>query len=1063
MNTIKRKRILIGVAFVALLMSLLMMGANLIFVFAAPGDVWSVSQNTEGWNQHLQYGGNPDATHPISVDEEGFAHMEIPGAGVQSYTQPIDLSRPFKFEYSMETAYTGGVRTSFGLAKSYRDCFWRESDGAYSTLNEYSTDVNQTDLVLQFSGNAETVFYLYDPNMLKGMTPGVMPTPNNYGTYNVAPNEVVELTIYIGTGESGDTSYIRLDRIGERIYGDTLPVTVTRNDFVDPEAIGVDGQAAPNDGNTAYFVHIGGGLGNTYAKRLRFAREIQVEGGDSLEHTIPAYVFDRDEFSFTVPDGYGVNIKKLDGSTERLLAEGEEKQYSYRMPVGGIDSVALTPAEHKVTFYDETEVLYTQFVENGETVSRPDDPVKAGMIFQNWVTEEGGAAFDFKSQVTGDLDLFTDWFEGVTVSYYDSDDPSKLLEQITVEKGEAAGDLPVFDSSDRKTLAYFTDQALTEPFTAETIVTENTDVFVAYTYRVTYHVRNFMENQAGVFFEPKNTPIDKPSVKEAINMVQWGVDVAIDSADIKWFTDPAFENEFDFAKGVTGPTDLYGYLVEKDEVNPYVTPDANGWDLDTGVQFDADGNYLTGEFYGNVGGVNSVPEGYSIFVLNNSGGIVNARGFDVSKPIYLDLGIRLTENPTGSDEGTKMGISWLVVNLTDTVSGAYLARFSDSGTTDLGSLVTWNQHTGKAPDAEGNLNDPVIQARIGSTALLGGIPNWNTTTGKAESYEKFAFNNYVINIGETAEDSYVEINGTRILNLSVTRSDFKTGKVYISLGSFLSTVYCLRISQEFSVELKVDGNGQADLVGDKAVFRNGDEVCVNVKADEGYRLAELTVNGTTPSYRTEEQEDGSLNYLFNMPFADAAIMVAFEEFNYRITFDLVYSTEGRDDPQKVYEGELVQKPDDPVRNGWKFLGWFTDEACTEAFDFSVAPTSDMVLYAGWEIVVYTLTLKDGDTIINTFTVEGPNKRFSEPDEPVKEGYTFMGWYMDAECTQLYSFNTIVTSDVTLYAKWDQTAATQPTGCSAGCSGRLDASWWGVFAIPLLGVAVVIGKKLRQGR
>lgn len=43
----------------------------------------------------------------------------------------------------------------------------------------------------------------------------------------------------------------------------------------------------------------------------------------------------------------------------------------------------------------------------------------------------------------------------------------------------------------------------------------------------------------------------------------------------------------------------------------------------------------------------------------------------------------------------------------------------------------------------------------------------------------------------------------------------------------------------------------------------------------------------------------------------------------------------------------VAKPADPTREGYAFAGWYTDEACTKAYDFSAAVTADMTLYAKW--------------------------------------------------------------------------------------------------------------------
>ncbi|WP_285855316.1 InlB B-repeat-containing protein [Paenibacillus cellulositrophicus] len=52
---------------------------------------------------------------------------------------------------------------------------------------------------------------------------------------------------------------------------------------------------------------------------------------------------------------------------------------------------------------------------------------------------------------------------------------------------------------------------------------------------------------------------------------------------------------------------------------------------------------------------------------------------------------------------------------------------------------------------------------------------------------------------------------------------------------------------------------------------------------------------------------------------------------------------------------------------------------------------------------------------------------SEPPAPTKEGFTFAGWYKDTLGTDAWNFATdVVTSDMTLYAKWTATAQEQYT-------------------------------------
>ena len=53
------------------------------------------------------------------------------------------------------------------------------------------------------------------------------------------------------------------------------------------------------------------------------------------------------------------------------------------------------------------------------------------------------------------------------------------------------------------------------------------------------------------------------------------------------------------------------------------------------------------------------------------------------------------------------------------------------------------------------------------------------------------------------------------------------------------------------------------------------------------------------------------------------------------------------DSQTPASGSTVTKPADPTREGYTFGGWYADEACTKAYDFSAAVTADLTLYAKW--------------------------------------------------------------------------------------------------------------------
>lgn len=113
----------------------------------------------------------------------------------------------------------------------------------------------------------------------------------------------------------------------------------------------------------------------------------------------------------------------------------------------------------------------------------------------------------------------------------------------------------------------------------------------------------------------------------------------------------------------------------------------------------------------------------------------------------------------------------------------------------------------------------------------------------------------------------------------------------------------------------------------------------------------------------------------------------------------------------------VPLPPDPVKEGHTFVGWYYDPEYTQPYDG--APIyEDTVLYAKFIPNIYTITF---DTLGgNTLEpIEAEYNTTITPPTPTRLGHKFLGWYIDINLTEPFDAeNTLITSDITLYAKWE---------------------------------------------
>ena len=187
---------------------------------------------------------------------------------------------------------------------------------------------------------------------------------------------------------------------------------------------------------------------------------------------------------------------------------------------------------------------------------------------------------------------------------------------------------------------------------------------------------------------------------------------------------------------------------------------------------------------------------------------------------------------------------------------------------------------------------------------------------------------------------------------------------------------------------------------------------VTIAQGSGYTLTDAD-----KAYFTSDNTD----YIVDFDAINKAVVLRLP-YTYTVTFD---NNDGSTPPTTtqitVKEGQKVDEtkiPDDPTKDGFIFTGWYKEAACTNEFDFETEITENTTVYAKWvEKVTITFEKNDG-TVADK--VDMPKDGTAErPTDPTRNGYIFVGWYSDEELTTEYDFTQAVTTDITLYAKWQK--------------------------------------------
>jgi uncharacterized repeat protein (TIGR02543 family) len=212
-----------------------------------------------------------------------------------------------------------------------------------------------------------------------------------------------------------------------------------------------------------------------------------------------------------------------------------------------------------------------------------------------------------------------------------------------------------------------------------------------------------------------------------------------------------------------------------------------------------------------------------------------------------------------------------------------------------------------------------------------------------------------------------------------------------------------------------------------------EKVTINFNSNGGNEISEVIIDADTTTIDLPNpvkegfQFDGwYFDEALTVPFTITGLLtnqnptlyakwVADEQETFTITFE---SNGGSAvSPINLAPGVTITAPTAPTKEGYIFKGWFTNNTLTTPYTFANMPANNLTLYAKWAEITTITFNSNGGSQVAAYNQEAGTTIIA-PNAPTKEGYSFDGWYADQALATPYTFTTMPTQDITVYAKWN---------------------------------------------
>jgi uncharacterized repeat protein (TIGR02543 family) len=275
-------------------------------------------------------------------------------------------------------------------------------------------------------------------------------------------------------------------------------------------------------------------------------------------------------------------------------------------------------------------------------------------------------------------------------------------------------------------------------------------------------------------------------------------------------------------------------------------------------------------------------------------------------------------------------------------------------------------------------------------------------------------------------------------NTSGTGTNYNAGSTYTPTGNL--TLYAKWNVATYTVTYNINsGSGTTPAA---QMVSSGSSI--TLPSGSGLSRTNYTFGG----WNTNTSGTGT-NYNAGSSYTPTSNITLYAKWTvtYTVTYNINSGSGTTPSAQTAGSGSSITLPSGSglSRTGYTFGGWNTNTSGTGnnySPGSSYTVTGNITLYAKWEDASTVWTVKfetnGGSAVGDALVLKNTAVSRPSPDS-AKTGYTFDGWYTNTGLTSVYNFSSIVTGNITLYAKWNAITYTVAYNANSGTGSTANSS------------------------